>query len=150
MIQGTNKVTNGSFYVLSAYIARSTDDFTKATATAQTNVTVVADNLKFSSAPLSVQNNQAYTLKFAYSTDRTRNLTVNLLRPSTGYTWYGGSNAVVQPGTGSVSVSVRVVNSPPTAQDYQWSAFLSTQPNDFSNATADGYREPGFGPQGRP
>ena len=136
MIQGTNKVTNGSFYVLSAYIARSTDDFTKATATAQTNVTVVADNLKFSSAPLSVQNNQAYTLKFAYSTDRTRNLTVNLLRPSTGYTWYGGSNAVVQPGTGSVSVSVRVVNSPPTAQDYQWSAFLSTQPNDFSNATA--------------
>ncbi|OQW97037.1 MAG: hypothetical protein BWK77_02815, partial [Verrucomicrobia bacterium A1] len=128
--------TSGSFYVLSAYIARNTDDYTKATATAQTNVTVVADSLSVSNVPLSVQNGQNYTLRFRYSCDQNRYLTVNLLRPSTGYTWYGGTNKLVARGSGTVSVVVRVVNQPPAAQDYQWSAFLSTRPNEFSNATA--------------
>jgi len=127
--------TSGSYYVLSAFIAQGTDSYLKATATAQTNVTVGGDSLMVSSAPLSVQGGQSYTLQFQYYCDQSRYLTVDLLRPSTGYSWYGGINKLLARGSGTVSMVVNVINQPPAGQDYQWNAFLSTRQGDYLNAT---------------
>ena len=126
----------GSQYVLDAYIARASEDWTKATAKTQIGVTVLADSLNIVSAPLQVQNGQTYNVQVSYSAGGTRYLTVNLLRPSDNYAWYGGDTVQVGSGSGTVTVQVVVQNNPPSAQDLIWDSFLSATSGDWQNATA--------------
>ncbi|MFH0878634.1 MAG: glycosyl hydrolase [Lentisphaerota bacterium] len=125
----------GNHYVLDAHIARVSDDWSKATAQAQVEA-MVGEALEIVGAPLSVQNNLSYDLTFSYVCSQARYLNINLLRPASGYAWYGGNAVQVGPGSGQVTVQVQVQGNPPAAQDYLWDAYLSTQAGDWQNPTA--------------
>jgi len=90
------------------------------------------DSAAFSQAPFMIPNSGSATVIMAYSLTTTRVIIVDLMSSTGAATWYVKGVATVQPGTGTVSITVNIQNTPPMGPNFMFHAWVVST-SDYNN-----------------
>jgi len=132
-VEGGSPVSSTN-YIFDAFIARSGQDFDKATARDQVPVEMRADAISFNSYPDDIWSPNTWSVRVNYSVWSQRIVQVNLLTPT--YVYRASGVVTVETGSGVANVSVQVPNTFPSGW-HVWSTFTAPVGGGWDDHTAD-------------